>query len=109
MRVLFPTGPNHLSQGVRHCAEGCAPLEWNSASVMNNPLRKQNSSPLYLCLPSIWGAVGGDHLNSHYSWDRYGNEAEKTSPQNLKKRGTPLQGQLYAKFFSSGLEAPMRR
>jgi hypothetical protein len=24
---------------------------------------------LYLCLPPIWGAVGGDLLNPRYSWD----------------------------------------
>jgi hypothetical protein len=28
------------------------------------------SSPLYLCLPNVWGAAGGDLLNPQHSWDR---------------------------------------
>jgi hypothetical protein len=107
MRVFFSTGPNHLSQGVRYCAEGCMALGWNLASVMNNPLRAPDSTPLYLCLPPVWGAADGNLLNPHYSWDHYGNQNKKSGPQDLKKGGTPLHGHLYKKYFSRGLEAPV--
>jgi hypothetical protein len=53
----------HLSQGVRHHAEGCVALGWNLASVVNNPLEGPSYTPLYLCLPPVWGTVGGDLLD----------------------------------------------
>jgi hypothetical protein len=76
---LFLAGPNHLSQGLRHCAEGCVALGWNLASVVNDPLGTPGSILLYLCLPPIWGTAGGDLLNPHYSWDHY----EKQNKKNL--------------------------
>jgi hypothetical protein len=36
----------HLSQGVRHCAEGCVALGWNLASVVNDTLRASGSTML---------------------------------------------------------------
>jgi hypothetical protein len=51
----------HLSQGVRHRAEGCVTPGWLLAGVANNPLRVKGSTPLYLCLPPVWGSVGGDY------------------------------------------------
>jgi hypothetical protein len=70
--VLFSTGPNHLTQGVRHRAEGCLALGWILANEVNDPLGAPGSTPLYLCLPPIWGAGGGNLLNPHYLWDHYG-------------------------------------
>jgi hypothetical protein len=60
----------HLSQGVRHHAEGCMAVGRNLASVLNNPLWVPGSTPLYSCFPLIWGAAGGDLLDPLYSWDR---------------------------------------
>jgi hypothetical protein len=57
----------HLSQGVRHRAEGCVALGWNLASVVNDPLGAPGSTPLYLCLPPVWGAAGGDLLDPVFS------------------------------------------
>jgi hypothetical protein len=62
----------HLSQGVRHRAEGCVALGWNLASVVNDPLGAPGRTPLYLCLPPVWGAGGGDLLEPLYSWDQNG-------------------------------------
>jgi hypothetical protein len=72
VRVLYLTGPGHLSQGVRHRAEGCVALGWLLASVVNDPLGASGITPLYLCLPPVWGATDGDLLDPHYSWDRNG-------------------------------------
>jgi hypothetical protein len=36
-------------------------LRWLIASVMNDPLGAPGMAPLYICLPPVWGAVGGDH------------------------------------------------
>jgi hypothetical protein len=86
LRVLFSTGPNHLSQCVRHHAKGCVALGWILASVVNDPLRAPGSTPLYLCLPTVWGAVGGNLLNPHYLWRHYGDQnKKKRSPQDLKR------------------------
>jgi hypothetical protein len=30
------------------------------SSVVNNPFRAPGSTPLYQCLPPVWGSVGGD-------------------------------------------------
>jgi hypothetical protein len=59
----------HLRQGVKHHTEGCMALEWNLASVINDPLRAQGSTLLYICLPLKWGAAGGDLLDPQYSWE----------------------------------------
>jgi hypothetical protein len=59
VRVPFLTGPNHLSHGVRHRTKGCVAL-WSIASVVNDPLGAPGSTPLYLCLPPVRGAAGGD-------------------------------------------------
>jgi hypothetical protein len=57
---------------------------------MNDPLGATGNTPLYLCLPPVWGVASGDVLNPHYSWDQYGNQIEKTGPQKLKrKRDSP--------------------
>jgi hypothetical protein len=53
----------HISQGVRHCAEGCITLGWNLASVINDTIGATGSTPLYLSLPPIWGSVGSDLLD----------------------------------------------
>jgi hypothetical protein len=59
----------NLSHGVRHHAEGCVALEWNLATVVNNTLRALGSTPFYLRLPHVWGAVGGGGLlNPQYLW-----------------------------------------
>jgi hypothetical protein len=73
----------HLSQGVKHRAEGCVVLGWNLASVVNDPLGAPGSTPLYLCLPPVWGAAGGDFLDPLYSWDQNGNQREKTESTGL--------------------------
>jgi hypothetical protein len=62
----------HLSQGVRYHAKGYTALDWNLTSVDNDPLRALGSTPLYLHLPPIWGAVGGKLLDPLYSWATYG-------------------------------------
>jgi hypothetical protein len=82
VRVLFSTGPNHLSQNVRHHSKSCMALGWLLASVTNNPLGAPGSIPLYLCLPPTWDAVGGNHC----LWDHYGNQNKKTDPQDLKEQ-----------------------
>jgi hypothetical protein len=66
----------HLSQGVRHRAEGCVALRCNLASAINNPLGAPG-------LPPIWGAVGGDFLNPLYSWDQNGDQGKKTESTGL--------------------------
>jgi hypothetical protein len=50
----------HLSQGLRHRAEGCVAPGWLLAGVAKNPLGVQGSTQLYLCLPPVWGSAGGD-------------------------------------------------
>jgi hypothetical protein len=82
-------------------------LGWSIASVVNNPLRALGSNPLYLCIPPIRNAAGGDLLYPHYSWDHYGDQINQNNRSKgpKKRRGTPLQGNLYEKFFSRGLEA----
>jgi hypothetical protein len=85
VRVLFSTGRNHLSQGVKHHAEGSVAVGWKLASVINNPLRAPGRTPLYLCFPTVWGAADGDLLNPHYSWDHYGDQNEKKRSQGPKK------------------------
>jgi hypothetical protein len=65
-------GPNHLSQGVRHRAEGCMALGWLMASVANDPLGAPGSTPLYSCLSPVWVSAGGDFIDPHYSCDIYG-------------------------------------
>jgi hypothetical protein len=61
---------------------------------------------LYLCLPPIWGAAGGDFLDPLYSWDQNANQSKKTNRvhRTLKRRGALLQGDLYMKFLSGGWE-----
>jgi hypothetical protein len=54
--------------------------------VENDPFGAPGSIPLYLCLPPVWGAAGGDLLQRHYSWDYYANQEEKNGPQDLKKQ-----------------------
>jgi hypothetical protein len=39
---------------------------------------------LYLSLPPIWGAAGGDLLNPHYSWEH------KWIPERKKKWSSEL-------------------
>jgi hypothetical protein len=73
----------HLSQGVRHRAEGCVALGWNIASVVNDPLGAPGRTPLYLCLPPVWGAAGGDFLYPLYSWDQNGDQGKKTESTGL--------------------------
>jgi hypothetical protein len=70
VKVLLSTGPNHLSQGVTHRAERCVALVWLLASVVKDPLGAPESTPLYSCLPPVWGAANGDLLNPHDSWDQ---------------------------------------
>jgi hypothetical protein len=72
----------HLSQGVRHRAKGCVAMGWNLASVVNDPLGAPSRTPLYLCLPPIWGAAG-DFLNPLYSWDQNGDQSKKTESTGL--------------------------
>jgi hypothetical protein len=73
----------HLSQGVRHRAEGCVALGWNLASVNNDPLGAPGSTPLYLCLPPVWGAAGGDLLDPLFSWDQNGDQRKQERSTRL--------------------------
>jgi hypothetical protein len=77
---------NHLTQGVRHRAEGCVALGWNLAGVVNDPLGAPGRTPLYLCFPPVWVAACGDILNPHYSWDQYGNQKEYENRSSGPKR-----------------------
>jgi hypothetical protein len=107
VRILFSTGPNHLSQGVGHSAEGCVTLGWNLASVVNDPLGAPRSTQLYLCLPSVCGAL----LNIHYSWGHYGNKAENPGPQDLKKKRDSPSTTSQREILQQGTEssgAPLR-
>jgi hypothetical protein len=80
-----------LSQGVRHHAEGCIALGWELALDINDPFRALGSAPFCLCLPPIWGAVGGDFLD--YLWDhKWTSMEEKEVLLKTLKDRTPLQG-----------------
>jgi hypothetical protein len=59
-RGFIHYGTCHLSQGVRHRAEGCVAPGWLFAGVKNDPLGVPGSTPLYLCLQPVWGSAGGD-------------------------------------------------
>jgi hypothetical protein len=58
---------------------------------MNDPLRALASTPLYLCLPPIRGAAGGDLLNSQFPflvgpvWKP--NQLKQLVQRTFKKKG----------------------
>jgi hypothetical protein len=84
-------------------------LGWNLASVVNDLLRAPGSTPLYLCLPPILGAAGGDLLNPHYLWNRCGNQKERKinrSSAPERKEGLPFK-EFPMRYFSRRLEAPV--
>jgi len=54
------------------------------SSATNNPFQASGSTPLYLCLPTICGSVGGDW----YFPIIHGTLMEKTQNKNLSKVGT---------------------
>jgi hypothetical protein len=96
----------HLSQGVRHRAEGCVALRQNLARVDNGPFGESDSTLLYSCQPPTSGTVGGDILDPFYSWDqKWISRKRKLVKKSLKERETPFKGVLYKKFFSGGLRA----
>jgi len=42
---------------------------WGSdSSIINNPRGEPGSTPLYVCLPSTWSSVDGDHMFSPVLW-----------------------------------------
>jgi hypothetical protein len=78
----------HLSQRVRHRAEGCVALGWNLASVVNDPLGAPG-------LPPVWVL----RVVTFYIPDTRGTKMDtkikKRSPQDFKKkRGSPSSGSL---------------
>jgi hypothetical protein len=89
----------HLSPAVRPCAKGCMASRWILASVVNNPIRAPSSTQH---LSPIWGAAGDDLLEPQYLWHhKWQPTIRKPDIQGFKKR-TPLQGDPYKKYFSSG-------
>jgi hypothetical protein len=92
---------SHLSQGVRHRAEGCVALGWLIASVVKYPLGAPDSTSLYICLPPVWGAAGGDQLISITRRTKMDTKKTKVGPLDLKEnkgsskkplKETPQQG-----------------
>jgi hypothetical protein len=76
-------------------------LGWLIASAVNNPLRAPGSTPLYLCLPPVWSAVGGNQLIPITRGTKMDSKQLNVGPLDLKeKRGssrrslkeTPQQG-----------------
>jgi hypothetical protein len=56
------------------------------ARVVNDPLGAPGSTPLYLRLPPVWDAAGGELIISHYSWDRNGNQDLKEKRDSPSRR-----------------------
>jgi hypothetical protein len=84
-----------------HHAEGCVTVGWLIASVMNDPLGAPGSTPLYICLPPVWGTAGGDQLIPITRGTNMDTSKTEIGPLDLKeKRGssrrslkeTPQQG-----------------
>jgi hypothetical protein len=89
----------HLSQGVRHCAEGCVASGWNLASVITDPIGAPASTLLYLFLPLVWGTPGGDLLEPQYSWDHKWQPTVKKYNRYIKlKKRTPFKDP-YKNYF----------
>lgn len=44
--------------------------KWAVLESWKNPPRAPGSTPLYTCLPLVWGAAGGDILDPLYLWDK---------------------------------------
>jgi hypothetical protein len=76
-------------------------LGWELALVINDPFRVLDSTPFCSCLPSIWGAVGGDFLG--YLWNnKWTSMEEKEMLLKTLKDRTPLQGDPNKKFIDRG-------
>jgi hypothetical protein len=43
------------------------------------------AEPIVFMPSTLWGAEGGDLLNTQYSWAHYGDQKEKTVPKDLKR------------------------
>jgi hypothetical protein len=43
----------------------------SDSNVANDPLGEPSRTPLYICLPSAWGSVGGDRMFSPISWEGF--------------------------------------
>jgi hypothetical protein len=70
-------------------------LGWLIACVVNDHLGAPGSTPLYICLPPVWGAAGGDELIPITRGNNMDTNKLKIGPLDLKeKRGSFLRRSL---------------
>jgi hypothetical protein len=73
-------------------------LGWLIASVVNNPIGAPRSTPMYTCLPPIWGAAVGDHQFPNTCGTKMGTKNENNqSSEPKRKEGLPFKEILEAR------------